>query len=215
MNVRNIGTVIYSLRKIKGITQEELANQVGVSTQAVSKWECGGMPDIELIPAIADYFDVSIDMLFGREEYDYKSADLYAVLTKKISELPGEERINEAFKLLWAIQNAIANMDEPVKLSEVCENNKNQAYSKIFTDNGITMFDLSKKSPYALIMPESDGRLEKLLSVDYKALFKELSEQDTYSLINKPEFIAMLSFAYELIVEPNNFYIYYGNGSKI
>jgi len=213
MNVRNIGTVIYSLRKIKGVTQEELANKVGVSTQAVSKWECGGMPDIELIPAIADYFEVSIDMLFGREEYDYKSTDLYTVLTKKISELPSEERINEAFKLIWIIQNAIGNTD--IKLSDVTENNKNQAYSKIFTDNGITMFDLSKKSPYALIMPESDGRLEKLLSVDYKSLFKELSEQDTHSLINKPEFIAMLSFAYELIVEPNNFYIYIVNGSKI
>ena len=213
MNIRNIGTVIYSLRKIKGITQEELANQVGVSTQAVSKWECGGMPDIELIPAIADYFEVSIDMLFGREECDYKSTDLYTAVKNKIAELPSEERITEAFKLVWTVQNAIGNSD--IKFSDISENPQHQAYSKIFTDNGITMFDLSKKSPYAFIMPESDGRLEKLLSVDYKSLFKELSEQDTYSLINKPEFIAMLSFAYELIVEPNNFYIYFGNGLKI
>ena len=51
MSLKNIGNVISELRKNKGVKQEELANAVGVSTQAVSKWENGGTPDTELLPA--------------------------------------------------------------------------------------------------------------------------------------------------------------------
>ena len=53
MSVDTIGKQIASLRKEKGIKQEELANFVGVSIQAVSKWENGGVPDTELLPKIA------------------------------------------------------------------------------------------------------------------------------------------------------------------
>lgn len=61
-----IGQIIAQLRKDKNCTQEELAKAVGVSAQAVSKWENGGTPDTELLPAIADYFNIPIDRLFGR-----------------------------------------------------------------------------------------------------------------------------------------------------
>jgi len=48
MSIEAIGKQIASLRKEKGARQEELAKYVGVSAQAVSKWENGGVPDIEL-----------------------------------------------------------------------------------------------------------------------------------------------------------------------
>ena len=64
--VQTIGMQIAKLRKEKNITQEELAKNLDVSAQAVSKWENGGAPDLELLPKIADYFGVSIDYLFGR-----------------------------------------------------------------------------------------------------------------------------------------------------
>ena len=54
------------IRKEKGITQEQLADKVGVSPQAVSKWELSSYPDPQLLPAIADYLGVTIDELFGR-----------------------------------------------------------------------------------------------------------------------------------------------------
>ncbi|CAM3025629.1 DNA-binding protein [Hathewaya histolytica] len=61
-----IGEVIYRLRKEKGITQEQLANFIGVSTAAVSKWESGNSyPDITLLPVIATIFNVTIDMLLN------------------------------------------------------------------------------------------------------------------------------------------------------
>ena len=63
MSIETIGGNIAALRKEKGAKQEELANYVGVSAQAVSKWENGGVPDTFLLPKIADFFSVSIDSL--------------------------------------------------------------------------------------------------------------------------------------------------------
>lgn len=61
----NLGNKIRSLRKQKNISQEVLANYLGVSFQAVSKWENNStMPDVIMIPAIASFFGVSTDELF-------------------------------------------------------------------------------------------------------------------------------------------------------
>ena len=59
---------LQKLRKQSGITQEQLAAKLGVTAQAVSKWENGSYPDSDLLPKIADIFDVSIDNLYGRGE---------------------------------------------------------------------------------------------------------------------------------------------------
>ena len=62
-----IGENIAIFRKSKGLTQEALAAAIGVSAQSVSKWENNtNMPDIMLLPVVADIFDISIDELFGR-----------------------------------------------------------------------------------------------------------------------------------------------------
>ena len=62
----NIGNKIRELRKKKGITQEQLASVLGITSQAVSKWEMStGYPDIAMLPVIAGYFGVSMDTLFN------------------------------------------------------------------------------------------------------------------------------------------------------
>ncbi len=61
----DIGNKIKELRHSRGITQEELARALGISFQAVSKWECGiSLPDITTAPTIASYFGISLDELF-------------------------------------------------------------------------------------------------------------------------------------------------------
>lgn len=61
-----LGEKIRELRRRDGRTQEALAEAVGVTSQAVSRWETGGSyPDVEIMPAIANYFNVTIDELFG------------------------------------------------------------------------------------------------------------------------------------------------------
>ncbi|MBE6699694.1 MAG: helix-turn-helix transcriptional regulator [Ruminococcaceae bacterium] len=64
----SIGKNIASFRKAKGWTQAELGELIGVSNQAVSKWELGTTaPDVMLLPALADAFGCYIDELFSRE----------------------------------------------------------------------------------------------------------------------------------------------------
>ena len=64
MNELSFGTRIAELRNISNITQLELAEKLGVTDRAVSKWETGsGYPDIALLPQISDIFNVSIDYL--------------------------------------------------------------------------------------------------------------------------------------------------------
>lgn len=61
-----IGEKIKDLRKVTGRKQEDLATALGVTPQAVSRWEAnGGYPDMEMIPSIANYFHITIDELFG------------------------------------------------------------------------------------------------------------------------------------------------------
>ncbi len=68
---------ITALRKEKGFTQDALANQLGITFQAVSKWENGASyPDITLLPQLAEIFGCSIDALLGHETPAQESADL-------------------------------------------------------------------------------------------------------------------------------------------
>ena len=61
-----LGTNIRELRLKKGYTQEQLAYELGVSSQTVSRWENGTTyPDIVMLPIIAELFDTSIDNLMG------------------------------------------------------------------------------------------------------------------------------------------------------
>ena len=78
-----LGSKISSLRRGKGIKQDELAERLGVSPQAVSKWENDiSCPDIMLLPKLADIFEVTVDELLSREE------------KKQVQILPEEKRKN-------------------------------------------------------------------------------------------------------------------------
>ena len=70
-----IGETIKKMRKEREITQEEFAEVLGVSCQSVSRWENNSCyPDIELIPTIAAFFDISTDKLMGVDEAAEKKA---------------------------------------------------------------------------------------------------------------------------------------------
>lgn len=59
---------IKQMRFEKGLTQEELGGLIGVSAQSISKWERGeGYPDIEFLPSLANFFEISVDELIGAD----------------------------------------------------------------------------------------------------------------------------------------------------
>ena len=64
MEENQIGRQIAENRRAKGLTQEQLAEEFGVSPQAVSKWENGAScPDILILPQLADFFGITVDEL--------------------------------------------------------------------------------------------------------------------------------------------------------
>ena len=115
---------IAELRRERGLTQEQLGQPLGVSAQAVSKWEKGGAPDVELLPALADRLGVTIDALFGREGGAVE--DMEDTLIRWLISLPEGQRISELCRLAWSSSRAIMNhrMDTvtmpDLKYSEGC-----------------------------------------------------------------------------------------------
>jgi len=98
MNI-NIADNLKRLRKQYDITQESLANFIGVSFQAVSKWERGeGYPDITILPTIANYFDVTIDELVGMDEI--KNTARLDEVFKKLKENASVGKISENINIL-------------------------------------------------------------------------------------------------------------------
>ena len=95
MNIK-IGTIIKQLRSENHITQDTLATAMGVTPQAISRWESeGGYPDMELLPALADFFSVSIDELLGyrRSERERELAHIKKELERLAEVGSVDERI--------------------------------------------------------------------------------------------------------------------------
>jgi len=90
----NIGPIIMEKRKEKQVTQQELANFVGVSKASVSKWETGQTyPDITLLPLLAAYFDITIDSLLTYEPQldNHEIQRIYGMLKKSLETQPSED----------------------------------------------------------------------------------------------------------------------------
>lgn len=83
-----LGENIKKLRKEKDLTQEKLADLIGVSFQAISKWEREeSLPDVAILPVIADFFDCTIDDLFGvdKAKNEQKISEYLELYSKECS----------------------------------------------------------------------------------------------------------------------------------
>lgn len=90
----NIAKVLTDKRKEKGITQEQLAEYIGVTKASVSKWETGqSYPDVALLPQLAAYFNISIDALLDYHPQMTKEdiAALYRRFSKEFTQKPFDE----------------------------------------------------------------------------------------------------------------------------
>ena len=100
MDIKKIGRNIASLRRNNGYTQESLGEKLGVSPQAVSKWETGaGLPEASLIIELSGLFRVSIDdILQPNQEQnritDFMNRNLAAPTAKTLEGIPRIDRWN-------------------------------------------------------------------------------------------------------------------------
>lgn len=125
-----IGSKIKSLRKRGDVTQDRLAEYLGVTAQAISRWEseiC--YPDIEILPTIADFFNVSLDELIGMDQKQKENkinkyiekankeqcagnfVEAVSIYREAVSQYPS------SYKLQAFLASAIGCMDNGVKIS--------------------------------------------------------------------------------------------------
>ena len=102
MDQKKIGAFLKELRKEKGITQEQLAEKLGVSGRTVSRWETGSnMPDISLLVDIADFYAVSIpEIIDGERESEKMDENV-----KKVAETMSDYAKAEKEQLVKSIRN--------------------------------------------------------------------------------------------------------------
>lgn len=99
----NIGKTLTEKRKEKEITQDEVANYMGVSKSAVSKWETGqSYPDITFLPMLAAYFNITIDELIGYEPQMTKEdiRKIYLKLATEFTTQPFEEVMKQVHEII-------------------------------------------------------------------------------------------------------------------
>jgi len=127
MNIK-LGTKIKELRKAKNISQEILAEYLGVSFQAVSKWENeAGLPDVTLIPAIASFFEVSTDELldYNRMENEKKRDAICdeAAKCRNVDPAKAEQILRDGLKQFPGddiiLNNLLYTMRSPERSEEV------------------------------------------------------------------------------------------------
>lgn len=185
-----IGKMIAALRKERGMTQEQLGKALGVSAQAVSKWEKGGAPDVQLLPSIADRLGVTVDTLFGRA--DEPALDMRAALLRWLSAFPQQKRIDELFRLLCCtfmspMEDAMIGefMDLyrlPVRTCYSADSanhaeESNWLRSSIISETGLQLAVPAEDFPMFLLMPEPEGGYEvNFVENDrYRSLFSALA----------------------------------------
>lgn len=183
-----IGKKIQELRKQRHMTQEELGKAVGVSTQAVSKWECGGTPDTELLPLIADLFHVSIDYLYGRTLAEETNLETYVF--QQIYKLPLNDRPMAAYQIIFTLMNACSDVDD---VSTVMQSDKMEMFHKkemdfqyeMANDHVIALMSMMDYLPYAVFLPDpQEGNLGALLSIEeYCTLFAYLSQENHLKIL--------------------------------
>ena len=114
MNLK-IGEKVRALRLQQKMTQEQLADRLGVSYQSISRWENGiTYPDIEFLPAIANYFSVSLDYLMGQDDAEKRRA-----IKKQINKI-ADMGANDEDELVELIRSCRREKESAEYFEDIC-----------------------------------------------------------------------------------------------
>ena len=179
----NIGHKIKELRKQRGVTQEQLANSIGISFQAVSKWENGiALPDITMAPILASYFGVSMDELFefNLKEIEFRESDppkSRDILEEGLKKYPDNEVLLN--NLLYVL-NYTKDPDETISIASSLIEKTNQADIK---------YDALRFLAYAYKVKGDLKSAEAAIEQIPEIYFTKLTEM-AYLLEGKPKYEA-------------------------
>lgn len=166
----NLAENIARLRREQGMTQEALAELIGVSSQTVSKWETSTTaPDVALLPVIADVFDVSIDALYGREN------PLHAIRAEDAADLVMESIRQH---IVAAVYNPALDgkfEDEAAHYRKVMQTDESQR--SVIENSKDVIYYREKLGAMVLRRPE-DGWNSLFARDDVAALLRLLAEED-------------------------------------
>ena len=184
---------IAELRRERGLTQEQLGQLVGVSAQAVSKWEKGGAPDVELLPALADRLGVTIDALFGREGGE--AVDIHRTAARWLHTIPEAQRFDQICRLCWTLTKnlvnevAVPNIGYLERATMGTDQEEWLGISRVYLDQGIVLGLHAEDLSFSTVWPEpKDGYDAYFLPMDeYRALF---------SILSKPGCLEVLEYLY-------------------
>ena len=168
-----------AFRKKRGITQNQLAEIVGVSPQAISKWEISGYPDAALLPVIASSLEVTIDELyFGDSE---KNSSTTQNVIDYIRNIPRNDIFPKMFEICRAMLMGSIGCSEYVDISKGTLESKDwEIYSQVTQEEGIMLQRLNENLQYFLLMIQPENGYDEVLSFDKRMmqLFKFLSNED-------------------------------------
>ena len=183
---------IAELRRARGLTQEQLGQQLGVSAQAVSKWEKGGAPDVELLPALADRLGVSIDSLFGRNRNEAEIEDMPRLLIRWLESIPEKQRPDQLFRLLVTTFTSITTMghdfyiDIPGVVLPSCYTPGHEwIRSGLNLENALCLAIPAEDFPFYMLLPEPpEGYASQLVcDEEYRRLFSALAMEGSLELL--------------------------------
>lgn len=102
MDQPKIGRFIKDLRKEKGLTQEQLAEQFHISRRTVSRWETGSnLPDLDILIEMADYYDVELRELLDGERKSEKMDKELEETVLKVADYSNEEKQKLTRRMHW------------------------------------------------------------------------------------------------------------------
>lgn len=200
-----IGAKLTLLRNQKGMTQEAIANVLGVSNKTISKWETGlSVPEAEYIVLLADYFEVSIDEIFGRTNSTKSINDSIA---KEFDGLSHAESAKKSFELAFkVIRESIWRIGayttfEKVVPDHIISDNEDAYRAMISSDIGYEMFINSPYTNLAVMLFQNECDFSWLedSAKDFTSLFQLLADVDGIKIVKlmyTKDFIPMFTADY-------------------
>ena len=175
---------IKRLRLAKNLTQEQLATTLGVSAQAVSKWETSETyPDGALLVPLAKALDVSLDELFDNDSVSM--ADIAGRIISLIHKSEAKDRFHIARDICWQIERGLFNCRMELENNYDPNEIKNQKNASYILDNtGFTIVS-NGKEPFFSVFPEPAEGYGHFLNdkEDLQKIFAALSHTETMNAL--------------------------------